>query len=97
MSSFPCPQAVSGSSFRPPPLHEGVTLPEIFEFHRRTNPDHVLFRYDTGLLTWSEACRGIDFVARRVSDFAGTLPPSKPTVVAILAVVGAWVDRCLDR
>lgn len=90
--SLPCPQAVNGSPFSPPPLHEGVTLTEIFEFHRRANPDHTLFRYDTGSLTWSKACCGIDCVARKVTDFADTLP-TKPTVIAILAVVGAWVRR----
>ncbi|KAJ2919461.1 hypothetical protein MD484_g949, partial [Candolleomyces efflorescens] len=83
---FPCPQALNTSHFTPPPLHEGVTLTDIFEFHRRSNPDYTLFRYDTGSLTWSTVCRGIDHVARSLTDFAATLP-SRPTVIPILAVV----------
>ena len=86
MSLFPCPQATN-AAFRLPPLHTNLSLSEIHEFHRRNNPEHPLFRYDTDggiqTLTWAKAGRGIDHVA-------GQLPPATPTVVAVLAVLGAY-------
>lgn len=68
-----------------------TTIPELFEWHAKENPDYPLFRFHDGSslkdISYSQAIRGIRHVARYVRSFAGV---AERVPVAILANTGAY-------
>ncbi|KAI0808043.1 acetyl-CoA synthetase-like protein [Fomes fomentarius] len=63
-----------------------TTIPELFEWHAKENPDYPLFRFHDGSslkdISYSQAIRGVRHVARYVRSFAGV---AERVPVAILA------------
>lgn len=92
-SNFVTPQAVASPTFRPPPLHGTLTLPEIYDFHLRENGSHPLFVYDGSdgdihTIHWRRAVQAIHMAGRLVQTSIGAPDENTGSVVGILAVVG---------
>jgi hypothetical protein len=88
----------SDCKFTPPPLDASLTIPEIYDFHYRVNPDHHVFVYPHahgGLkyLNYSHVIPAADRAARFIAnttnrDFNSDVSASSP--IAILATSGAF-------
>ena len=103
MRSAPTPSAVMPRNipperpgFRSPSsyiLSGNVTIPQVYEWNARENPNHALFRYHDGHkindITYSRAILGIRRAARYVNSLVG----SKPECIAIIASTGALVPH----
>ena len=99
----PTLQGVSSVTFHAPPLDQGLSVPQLYEYNARNSPDHSVFCYasiDTGIvhdITYSEAwnyiCSTAKMVQSRLSDAKGLPSPisfgseGRP-VIAILALSG---------
>ncbi|GJE93533.1 acetyl-CoA synthetase-like protein [Phanerochaete sordida] len=85
---LPRTQALTTTTFRPPPLDGSVTLPEMWDWHASHSPAHPLFSFadDQGAvrtILWPEAVRACHRAARRTLS---SLKQGAPrAVVAILA------------
>lgn len=92
----PTPQAVSSSTFVPPPVDGSLTLGEIFDYNSKHSSTHPYFIYEdesTHAITpvnWRSLVRAIHQVSK-VIESHGIPPPtssSPPTrVIAILALI----------
>ena len=69
-------------------LSWNVTLPELFEWNARENPDLPLFRFHDGEqlndITYAQAIRGIRRAARDLSSRVGT----NPRCIGVIANTG---------
>ena len=69
-----------------------LTIPELYEWHARENPDCELYRFHDGskvhALTYAQAIKGIRRAARYVRTRITT-----PQVVAVIANVGETSPR----
>lgn len=93
---FCTPQAVSSSTFRPPPPDGSLTLVEILDYNASHNPDHTMFLYEQSdgnirNIPWAEA--GLAFhraasMIRKHVGLSGTEEPVSRPTVAILASAG---------
>ena len=91
----PRTQALTSTTFRPPPLDGSLAIPELWDWHYEHSPQHPLFIYsdDEGTattITWREACRAIHqagHIARRLVLQDGL--STRPTF-AILAGNGTF-------
>lgn len=68
---IPNTQALSSSTFKPPPLDGSLNLPEIYELNAQNNPNHPVFVYPESdgkerLILWAEFIRAIHSVTRQV-------------------------------
>lgn len=98
----PPTQALSSTTFRPPPLDGSLTLPEIYEYNFLHNGDHAMFVYDEGELigeesqikriNWREAGRAVHNAARYLRSGTQTdrAAGHKRPVVALIGVFGAF-------
>ncbi|KAF8898448.1 acetyl-CoA synthetase-like protein [Infundibulicybe gibba] len=87
---LPPTQALSSSTFRPPPLDASYTLPEIYEWQAKHSPEHRLFIYANGegiikSICWSEAVRAVRRGASIMRNRMGWKPGSEAHVIAILS------------
>ena len=68
-----------------------TTIPYLYEWHARHNPEYPLFIFnddkDTRSLTYGQAIKGIRRVAQTIRGLVAT---SERRVVAILANTGVW-------
>ena len=92
---FPRTQALSSTTFRPPPLDGSLTIPELYDWHRDNSPQHPLFIYsdEDGSATtiyWSEAAKAVHRAGHIVQRLAQERPEttSRRPVFAILAANG---------
>ncbi|KAI0926228.1 putative NRPS-like protein biosynthetic cluster [Taiwanofungus camphoratus] len=91
LPSPPRTQSYLDTAFRPPPLDGSLTLPEIYEWHAKHNPNHRFFVFanddDTiQSISFSEVVRAVHVGARIIRDRMGWKPDVDETpVVAILA------------
>lgn len=91
---FPRTQALSSTTFRPPPLDGSLTVPELYDWHYEHSPHHPLFIYsdEDGSATtiyWPEATKAVHRAGHLVRKYAQEKPaPSKRPVFAILAGSG---------
>lgn len=94
LPSPPRTQSYLDTAFRPPPLDGSLTLPEIYEWHAKHNPNHRFFVFanddDTiQSISFSEVVRAVHVGARIIRDRMGWKPDVDETpVVAILAASG---------
>ena len=79
MSTVPTAPASVGPKHRSPrdlSQHENLTVPQVFEWNAKENPDLHLFRYHDGLklntITNAQAIRAIRRVARYINSCIGT-------------------------
>lgn len=94
---IPNTQALSSTTFKPPPLDGSLNLPEICEWNARNNPEHPVFVYADGdgeehEILWPRFVRAM----RRVSTFVeGVISSCQsghhtiPRTIGILASGGA--------
>ncbi|KAK0220052.1 hypothetical protein IW262DRAFT_1554790 [Armillaria fumosa] len=88
----PQTQALTSKTFIPPPLDGSLTLPEIYDWHSKHNPDHRLFVYTQQdgtpkTIYWPEAARAVHTGAKLFRDRLGCkLGADEKPVVAILAI-----------
>ncbi|KAH9934343.1 uncharacterized protein B0H18DRAFT_870080 [Fomitopsis serialis] len=92
----PCTQALSSTTFRPPPLDGSLTLAEMFDWHLDHNQNHRLFVFPLNdgtirAIYWPEAVKavytGASIIQARIADTA--VADGAPIVVAILALSDA--------
>ncbi|KAJ7189839.1 hypothetical protein GGX14DRAFT_580331 [Mycena pura] len=89
--NFPTPQGLSSSTFRPPPVDGSLLLPEIFDHHGKSSPNHPLFRYVDAegvvkTITWSYAVQGFHKAAHITRQQVGIEPTdTHRPVIGILA------------
>ena len=90
----PQTQALSSTTFRPPPLDGTLSLAEQYDWHLKNTPNHPLFIYarsDQSIRTilWPEAVRAIHEGARLVRKAMNWTPGNLDVpVAAILAASG---------
>lgn len=89
---FPRTQALTSTTFRPPPLDGSLTVPEFYDWHCINSPEHPLFIYadENGLATtiyWPEATKAVHRAGRIALKLANTRQPlsNRRPVFAILA------------
>ncbi len=74
-------------------LAGNVTIPHVFEWNAKVNPNHPLFRYHDGYrireITFAQAILGIRRAARYVNALVGT----QPTCIAIVTNTGVTILR----
>ena len=87
---IPKTQALTSTTFRPPPLDGSLTIPELYDWHYENSPDHPLFIYsdDDGEVTtikWPQAVRAVHRAGHMARELARQNQlPTRP-VFAILA------------
>ncbi|KLO13762.1 acetyl-CoA synthetase-like protein [Schizopora paradoxa] len=86
----PQTQALSSTTFKPPPLDGSLTLPEIYDWHADKSREHPLFVFpnaDGGLRTilWPEAVRAIHRAGQLVKSRLSAEDNRGGNVIAILA------------
>ncbi|KAF7353828.1 Acetyl-CoA synthetase-like protein [Mycena venus] len=98
--NFPTPQGLSSSTFRPPPVDGSLLLPEIFDHHGESSPNHPLFRYVDAegvvkTITWSHAVQGFHKAAHITRQQVGIEPTDtlRPVVGIVAAAVIAGILR----
>lgn len=85
-------------------IEKGATIPELYDWHAKENPDYPLFSYHDGekseYITYSSANRAIDRVARYVLSGLGPVASTaergaaKLPTVAIFARAGTSEQSC---
>lgn len=70
---IPTTQALSSSTFKPPPLDGSLNLPEIYEWNAQNNPNHPVFVFPDSngterLIFWPEFIRAVHNVTRQVGS-----------------------------
>ncbi|KAF8989919.1 hypothetical protein BDQ17DRAFT_1393209 [Cyathus striatus] len=75
--AFTTPQAVHSTTFTPPPLDGSIiSVPEVFDYHRKRSPNHPLFVYEEAgelnVLTWSQTVRAVHTAARYIEHSVST-------------------------
>ncbi len=85
---LPNPQSIPSSTFKPPPLDESLTFPELFDYNAIHSPKHPLFRYDDpdngGFRTilWEEAVTAFHIAGHYFKKY---VHGDAPITVGILA------------
>ena len=89
---FPRTQALSSSTFRPPPLDGSLTVPELYDWHYENSPHHPLFIYSdedgsVSTIYWPEATKAVHRAGRLATRLVSEGRPrgSSRPVLAILA------------
>ena len=77
----PTHQGVNSVTFHAPPLDQGLSVPQLYEYNARNSPDHPVFCYaniDTGIVhditysvAWDYICSTAKIVRSRLSDAKG--------------------------
>ena len=96
LPSFPRTQALSSTTFRPPPLDGSLTIPEAYDWHYKHSPQHPLFIYSdedgsVNTIYWPEATKAVHRAGHVAAKLAAEGSPSsnRRPVFAILAGNGA--------
>jgi hypothetical protein len=94
----PQTQALTSTTFKPPPLDGSLTIPEIYDWIFHNTPNHPAFIFADGpnstrTILWSEAVRAIHragriILSRLKSDSESPKVLSARPVIAILASAG---------
>lgn len=91
----PRTQALTSTSFCPPPLDGSLSVPELYDWHYTNSPNHPLFVYSdtdggTVTITWKEVVRAVHDIGRKVRILAQERIAVEPSrhVFAILASSG---------
>ncbi|KAJ3481757.1 hypothetical protein NLI96_g7439 [Meripilus lineatus] len=89
---FPQTQGLTTKTFTLPPLDGSMTMPEIYDFHLKSSPDHPLFVFpeDDGterVINWAEAVRAFHRAGHIVHSHFDLKRQegSPPPIVAILS------------
>lgn len=92
---FPQTQGLTTKTFTLPPLDGSMTMPEIYDFHLKSSPDHPLFVFpeDDGterVINWAEAVRAFHRAGHIVHSHFDLKRQegSPPPIVAILSAAG---------
>lgn len=95
MSGLQAPQtqALSSTTFRPPPLDGSLNLPELYDWHLQHSPEHSFFVYalEDGKIRkikWSDMAQAMHRGSKIVSDRMRTRSAPPRSAVAILASSG---------
>lgn len=95
--ALPQTQALTSTTFCPPPLDGSLTIPELLEWHYTRSTNHPVFMYDDAgtikTLYWSDWYPAINRAARYVRDNFSLSEPATPAdrpVIAILANSGQY-------
>lgn len=96
LPQIPRTQALTSTTFHPPPLDGTLAIPELWDWHYEHSPQHPLFIYsdDEGTsttITWREACRAIHQAGHIAQRLARQDPSCDRPVFAILAGNGTSI------
>ena len=100
----PQTQALSSTTFRPPPLDGSLTLSELYDWHGENTPNHPLFEYvelddsESGqsirnVIYWPQVRTAIHRVAKLVRERTGYNGSGTQPVLATVAASGQHFSR----
>ena len=96
----PLTQALSTTTFVPPPLDLSLTPAEIIDFHRTRSPDHIVYVYEDApgerkQITFSPWIRGIHRAGRYVRDLFRLPEPQVGRVKPIISMLANSGEKYL--
>lgn len=102
LAPWPNTQAVSSTTFKPPPLEGSLTVPEMYDWHYRHTPDHPVFVFpengSTRIIKWPEVVQAVHTGARLLRSATGLgVAEGEPAIVAIFAASGESRRCGFDR